>query len=117
MVSVLQNRVGNSAFNLLNGQANTIDNQAKYAGNPASTNYNYANLGNLTAQKWNLPLTSSDCQSFLADISTAESTIQQVLTQGSANTSVYYWYAAGATPWSGAGSVITTINNTSFYGQ
>jgi hypothetical protein len=115
MVSVLQNRTTNPAFNLLNEQANNIDNQAKYAGNPASIDYNYRNLSSLIANKYNLDLSSTDCQSFLNDISTAQQAIQQVLSTGSVNPSVYYWLRKGSSL-TGIGPLITTINNTSFYG-
>ncbi len=120
IVSVLQNRAATpGAGNLSNGQdSRNIDNQARYAGNPASTNYNYANLGNLISAKYNLPLSSADCQSFLQDISTAQQAITQVLTSGSVNTSVFFWYTKGFNtsnlPW--VGSMITSINNNSFYG-
>jgi RHS repeat-associated protein len=118
IASVLQNRANSRLFNLGNGQSSaSIDNQAKYAGNPNSTQYNYANVATLVAQKYNLPLDSPDCQSFLQDINTAIAAVTQVTSSGSANTSVYWWYSAGTPPNIAAGPLITTINHTSFYGQ
>ncbi len=120
IVSVLQNRATSTsgAGNLGNGQnSGSIDNQAKYAGNPSSTNYNYANLSQLIGAKYNLSADSPDCQSFLQDISTAQQAISQVLSTGSVNKSVFYWYTKGFTHLpSYVGGLITTINNTSFYG-
>jgi hypothetical protein len=119
IVSVLQNRANSTtgAGNLSNGQnSGSIDNQAKYAGNPSSTSYSYPNLSNLIAGKYNLASDSADCQSFLQDISTAQSAIQQVLTGGSVNSSVFFWYTKGYQPPSYVGGLITTINNNSFYG-
>jgi hypothetical protein len=120
IVSVLQNRAATpGAGNLSNGQdSRSIDNQARYAGNPPSTNYSYLNLSNLIAAKYHLSVNSPDCQSFLQDISTAQQAISQVLTSGSVNRSVFFWYTKGFDtsnlPW--VGSLITSINNNSFYG-
>jgi len=119
IVSVLQNRATTpGAGNLNNGQdSRSIDNQAKYAGNPSSTSYSYPNLSNLIQAKANLPLDSAGCQSFLNDISTAQKAIQQVLTTGSVDTSVFFWYTKGYGPLpSYVGKLIMTINNNSFYG-
>jgi RHS repeat-associated protein len=118
IASVLNNRTTNSYFNLGNGaNSSSIDNQARYAGAPNSTNYNYANVGNLIDQRYGLPLDSVACQSFLQDISTAITAVNQVTSSGSVNTSVYWWYSAGYPPNVAAGPIITTINHTSFYGQ
>jgi RHS repeat-associated protein len=119
IVSVLENRVTTpGAGNLANGvDSRNIDNQARYAGNPGSLKYSYPNLSILIANKFNLPLTSANCQSFLQDISTAEQAIQQVLSTGSVNESVFFWYTAGYGPLpSYVGALITTTNNNSFYG-
>ena len=119
IASVLQNRATTpGAGNLNNGQdSRSIDNQARYAGDPSSTDYNYQNVSNLIAAKYNLALTSPDCQSFLRDISTANQAVGQVLSTGSVSTSVFFWYTKGYGPLpSYVGDPITTINNTTFYG-
>ena len=67
IVSVLQNRATTpGAGNLNNGQnSRSIDNQAKYAGNPSSTSFGYPNLSNLIQAKTNLSLDLRAAKAFL----------------------------------------------------
>jgi hypothetical protein len=121
IVSVLANRAANPGlgFNLPNGTSTSIDDQAKYAGSPRSKTYNYQNLDNLWEQFANVPSTSSDCQKFLDDITTAQDAINQVLSGQARTSNIYFWFAAGATPTAKdgrVGALVSTWDNTSFYG-
>jgi hypothetical protein len=121
IVSVLWNRTTMpSVFPLPFGKSSDIDDQARYAGNPSNKNYNFANLDILETHYANMPLSSTPCQSFIRNIELAQEAIQLVLSnQVSADNRVFFWFTRGATPTANDGSVgklITTINNTSFYG-
>src|SRR5215469_6729996 len=61
-----------------------------------------------------LPLSSADCESFLADIAAAKSALATVLA-GKGNSSLYFGDSVGFKPGGNVGPLLAAVNHTNFY--